>query len=70
MIIPQLFIRNRRLFRCKFAGFQNFLHPPFVAACGGEHTAHQMVMPVSVGEGVEGIVRIYPKCFTGNEDSA
>ena len=66
MIIPQL--RNSRLLRAIIFGFQNFFIPPFIAGCRTEHAAHQVVMTIRMGKGMQCIVFIHTEMLTGNEN--
>ena len=49
---------------------QYFVHPPFIAGRRAEHTAHQMVVSVRVGEGMKGVVLIHAEFLAGNENRA
>lgn len=59
-----------RLFRRIVIGVQDVFRPPFIAGGGAEHTAHQMVMPVCVGEGMQRIVTVHAEGIAGNKDGA
>ena len=54
MVVPQLVRGDGGLLGGIVAGAEDVVHQPLVAAGGGEHAPHQVVVPVGVGEGVEG----------------
>ena len=66
MIFTQF--RNSRLLRAIIFGFQNFFIPPFIAGCRTEHAAHQVIMTIRMGKGMQRIVFIHTKMLTGNEN--
>ena len=70
MVPSQFFLWNPRLFRGVLPGADDFLHPPLVAGGGGEHTAHQVVIPIRVGEGMQGVVAVHAEGFAGNKDGS
>ncbi len=47
---------------------KDFIHPPFIAGCGAEHAAHQMILPICMRKSMQCIVLIYSEFFTGDKD--
>ena len=68
MVLSQLF--NGLLLRRVIPCTDDIVHPPFVAACRAEHTAHQMIAAVRMGKGVKRIVFVHTEIPGGDEDGA
>ena len=70
MVVPQLVRGDGGLLGPVVLGLEDVLHEPLVAAGRREHAPHQVVVPVGVGKGVEGVVGVHPKLSAGDEDGA
>ncbi len=46
----------------------NILHPPLIAGRRAEHTAHQMIVAVRMGERMERIESVHTEFFGGNKN--
>ncbi len=70
MVLAQLIVRNRLLLGAVLLRADDVVHPPFIAGSRTQHTAHQMIMTVRMGEGMKGIELIHAKLVGGNEYGA
>ena len=70
VILSKLFYLDVLLLAAVIFCTQYFVHPPLIAGRRAEHTAHQMVVPVRVGEGMKGVVLIHTEFLAGNENRA
>ena len=58
------------LFLRIFIGADDVLHPPLVAGCRAEHTAHQMIVAVRMGKGMQGIEFIHSELLGGDKNGS
>ena len=70
MIPAKIVVRDRPLLGSVIVGADDIVHPPLVAGCGREHTAHQVIVPVRMGKGVKRIVLVNAKAPAGNKNRA
>ena len=70
MVFSQLIVRDRSLLSVVIRSFENILHEPLVAACGREHTAHEVIPAVGMGKGVECVVLVDAELLRGDEHGA
>ena len=66
MVLAELV--NCLLFLCVSLRADDFVHPPLIAACRTEHTAHEVIASVRVCKGMQRIELIHTELLRGNED--
>ena len=70
MVFAQFLGGDPCLFRLVVRGADDLILPPLVAARRRKHTSHEVIPAVSVGEGVQGIVRVHAELVRGDEDGS
>ena len=61
-------LRDRRLLCPIVLRADDLVHPPLIAGRRTQHAAHQMVMSVRMGKGMQRIIFIHCKLIGGNKD--
>ena len=61
-------LRDRRLLCPIVLRADDLVHPPLIAGRRAQHTAHQMVMSIRMGKGMQRIIFIHCKLIGGNKD--
>ena len=68
MVPAKLFRIDFLLLRNEITCFQDFFHPPLIAGSSREHNSHQMILPVGMNKGVQGVVFIHTELLTRDEN--
>ena len=64
----KLLFRDAGLFPGVILCPQDLVHPPLVAGRGRKHAAHQVVVAVRVGKGMQRVVPVHTEAAAGNKD--
>ena len=68
MVLTKLF--NLLLLCCVILRADDLVHPPFIAGCRAQHTAHKVIMPVRMGKRMQCIKFVHAKLLGRNKNRA